>query len=204
LPSPQANKTKPIGAVILAAGFSSRFGGRKLLAPLSNGKTVFQQTLERVAQAFPEHLVVTRPEMASHLSQFTQEASVLSFDHADLGMGATLAFAAQNIRDWDGCVVCLGDMPFVTPATYRAISERVSTKSIITPVFESKMGNPVAFGSDFFEELRMLTGDNGGRRLTVLHPYAVEELSVADPGVLQDIDTPEELKLHQEGLESDT
>jgi len=189
--------TKPIGAIVLAAGFSSRFGSSKLLAQLSNGKTVLQQTLERVAQVFPAHIVVTRPEMVPQLSQFAQEASILSFDRADLGMGATLAFAAQNIGDWDGCVVCLGDMPFIKLATYRGISERVCTESIVTPLFESQVGNPVAFGSGFFEDLRTLTGDSGGRRLTKLHPNAVEEYVVTDSGILQDIDTPQELTLYE-------
>ncbi|MFT7472316.1 MAG: molybdenum cofactor cytidylyltransferase [Kiritimatiellia bacterium] len=190
--------TKPIGAIVLAAGFSSRFGSSKLLAGLSSGKTVFQQTVERIAEVFPERLVVTRPEMVAALQELALGTSILSFEHADQGMGATLAFAAQQIGDWDACVVCLGDMPFIETSTYRRIAELVTADSIVTPIFDSKMGNPVAFGKNLYTHLEALTGDNGGRRLTSMYPQAVRELQVSDPGILQDIDTLEELALYQD------
>ena len=190
--------TKPIGAIVLAAGFSSRFGSSKLLAGLSSGKTVFQQTVERIAEAFPELLVVTRPEMVTALQKLAQGTSILGFEHADQGMGATLAFAAQQIGDWDGCVVCLGDMPFIEASTYSLIAELVTVDSIVTPTFDSKMGNPVAFGKNLYTDLEALTGDSGGRRLTSMYPQAVRELRVSDPGILQDIDTLEELTLYQD------
>ena len=190
--------TKPVGAIVLAAGFSSRFGSSKLLAELSSGKTVFQQTVERIAEAFPELLVVTRPEMVTALQKLAQGTSILGFEHADQGMGATLAFAAQQIGDWDGCVVCLGDMPFIEASTYSLIAELVTVDSIVTPTFDSKIGNPVAFGKNLYTDLEALTGDSGGRRLTSMYPQAVRELRVSDPGILQDIDTLEELTLYQD------
>ena len=189
--------TKPVGAIVLAAGFSSRFGSSKLLAGLSNGKTVFQQTVERIAEAFPERLVVTRPEMVAALQELAQGTSILGFEHADQGMGATLAFAAQQIGDWDGCVVCLGDMPFIETSTYSLIAGLVTGDSIVTPTFDSKVGNPVAFGKNLYTDLEALTGDSGGKRLTSMYPQAVRELQVSDPGILQDIDTLEELALYQ-------
>jgi molybdenum cofactor cytidylyltransferase len=190
--------TEPVGAIILAAGFSRRFGSSKLLAGLSSGKTVFQQTVERIAEAFPERFVITRPEMVAALQELAQGTSILSFEHADQGMGATLAFAAQQIGDWDGCVVCLGDMPFIETSTYRRIAELVTAGSIVTPTFNSKMGNPVAFGKNLYTDLEALTGDSGGRKLTSMYPQAVRELQVSDPGILNDIDTPEELAFYQD------
>ena len=190
--------TKTVGAIVLAAGFSSRFGSSKLLAELSSGKTVFQQTVERVAEAFPERFVITRPKMVAALQELAEGTSILSFEHADQGMGATLAFAAQQIGNWDGCVVCLGDMPFIETATYRRIAELVTTGSIVTPTFDSKMGNPVAFGKNLYTDLEALTGDSGGRKLTSMYPQSVRELQVSDPGILHDIDTPEELAFYND------
>ena len=190
--------TKPIGAIVLAAGFSNRFGSSKLLAHLSNGKSIFQQTVERIAEVFPDRLVVTRPEMAAQLQSLAQGTSILSFEHAEQGMGATLAFAAQQIGDWDGCLVCLGDMPFIEASTYRRIADNITADSIVTPTFNSKIGNPAAFGKNFFTDLGALTGDTGGRKLTSIYPQAVRELQVSDPGILQDIDTQEELALYQD------
>ena len=190
--------TNPVGAIVLAAGFSSRFGSSKLLAGLSSGKTVFQQTVERIAGAFPERFIITRPEMVGALQELAQGTSILSFEHADQGMGATLAFAAQQIGDWDGCAVCLGDMPFIETSTYRRIAELVTAGSIVTPIFDSKMGNPVAFGKNLYTDLEALSGDSGGRGIMSIYPHAVRELHVSDPGILQDIDTREELAFYQD------
>ena len=189
---------KPVGAIVLAAGFSSRFGSNKLLAHLSNGKSVFQQTVERIVEAFPKRLIVTRPEMVAQLQTLAQGTSILSFDHSAQGMGATLAFAVRQIGDWDGCVVCLGDMPFIEASTYRCITAQTTPDSIVTPVFNSQMGNPVAFGKNLFTDLGALTGSKGGRKLIEMHPSAVRKLQVSDPGILQDIDTLEELALYQD------
>jgi len=182
----------------LAAGYSKRFGDSKLLAQLHNGKTVVQQTLERIAEVFPQRLVITRPELIPQLLPLAPGTSFLAFEDAEQGMGATLAFAAQHIGDWRACLVCLGDMPFIETSTYRQIVEQIDEDSIVIPVLDSKMGNPVAFGSAYFDELGRLEGDAGGRKLTTLHRNAVCELSVDDPGVLQDIDTPEELARYQD------
>lgn len=189
--------TKPIGAIVLAAGFSRRFGDSKLLAKLSNGKSVFQQTIERLSEVFPERLLITRPEMAEALQESAPDTSILRFEHADQGMGATLAYAAQHIGNWDACLVCLGDMPFIKPSSYRLIAEQATIDSIVIPKIDSKIGNPVAFGSKFFADLKTLSGDSGGKKLTRMYPQAVRELEISDPGILQDIDTPEELALYQ-------
>ena len=105
-----------IGALLLAAGFSNRFGGIKLLARLNNGSTVFAQTLNRLSAAVEEVVIITRPDLVSALE--ADESQIRPFDHADQGMGASLAFGMKFTKHWDACIVCLSDMPFVRTATY--------------------------------------------------------------------------------------
>lgn len=185
--------TQAIGALVLAAGFSTRFGSSKLLATLANGNTVFGQTIARINEAVANPVVVTRPEMVSTLQPLAPQALIKPFEHAERGMGATLAYAIQQIDDWDGCVVCLADMPFIEAASYAAIANALSVDSIVVPCWETKPGNPVAFGSRHFRELSALDGDSGGRKLLDAHPEAVLSLPLNDPGILQDIDTQAEL-----------
>lgn len=185
--------TKAIGAIVLAAGFSTRFGSSKLMAQLANGNTVFGQTIARINGAITSPIVVTRPEMVPTLQPLAPQAQIKPFEHAERGMGATLAYAVQQIDDWDGCVVCLADMPFIETTSYAAIANALSVNSIVVPSWESKSGNPVAFGSQHFPELRQLDGDSGGRKLIDAYPQAVLSLPLDDPGILQDIDTQAEL-----------
>lgn len=183
--------TKPVGALLLAAGFSNRFGDTKLLAPLNNGKSVFAQTLARLQQAVADIRVITRPELEQELSADAPELIV--FPAAKQGMGASLAFGLKHVGDWDACLICLADMPFINPDTYRLLSEQARPDHITIPSFEGKPGNPVCFGSNFFTELRQLSGDSGGRELVKQHADAVHHIPVEDPGVLSDIDTPQDL-----------
>lgn len=183
-----------IGAIVLAAGFSSRFGSVKLCARLRSGQTVLQQTLTNLRSTIPEVLVVTRPELLSLIP--IDDAPVAVFPAAEQGMGATLAYGIQTACQtfqWDGCLVCLGDMPFIRPDTYLALAAALSPDRIVLPHYGGRPGNPAGFGSQFFEALTALRGDRGGRDLVRNNPEAVMKLAVDDPAVLEDVDTPEEL-----------
>lgn len=185
---PMKNKT---GAILLAAGLSSRFGASKLLAELDNGTTVFAQTYSRLKLAVTDVLVVTRPEIASQLMLISPE--LLVFDNAQDGMGATLAFAIKNTSSWDSALICLADMPFISTETYKNIAQASSSQSIVVPVCEGKKANPVSFGSRFFSELQNLSGDTGGREVLKRHPDSIKMLKITEHAVLDDIDTPADL-----------
>ena len=178
-------------ALVLAAGFSNRFGSVKLCASLNNGATVFSQTLENIQQAIQDVVVVTRPELAEELIQYCDSLQI--FDQAERGMGATLAYGISLIQDRDSCLVCLADMPFINPDSYRAVANALRSDNIVLPFHAGQAANPVGFGKQYFSELMALTGDSGGRPVVQAHRDAVLELDLQDPGVLADIDTPEEL-----------
>ena len=86
-------------------------------------------------------------------------------------------------------------MPNVKPQTVRAIDYALSTQGgIVVPYFHSERGHPVAFGEVFREELLALQGDSGAKAVLQAHPDKVHRLQVNDPGIVQDIDTPEDLQ----------
>lgn len=187
--------TDTIGAIILAAGFSTRFGSSKLLAELDNGKSVFQQTLQNISAAIPCVLIVSRPELAPALSKYTSDIAI--FDQAEQGMAASLSFAAEQIEGWAGCLVCLGDMPFIKVSTYSNIAAQLTSDRIIVPTYRSQAGNPVAFGKNYFNQIKQLQGDSGGKPIIASNPEAVFEIALDDAGILQDIDTENDLSRYQ-------
>ncbi len=186
--------TVKAGALLLAAGFSKRFGSSKLLAELPDGQSVFSHTLTRLRQSFSDVLVITRPELTNRLT--TTEAEIAAFDQAKCGMGASLAFGIARVQqmEWCSCLVCLADMPFIKTETYTAIGAAAGSNRIVIPFYQDRPGNPVAFGRVFFDELRHLTGDTGGKAVVNRHAKAVIHLAVKDNAVLADIDTPRELQ----------
>lgn len=187
--------TTTIGAIILAAGFSHRFGSSKLRATLANGNSVIQQTLSHIHYAGLPSVVITRPELIDTLG--LSNTRIAAFDGASRGMSASLAFGISQALDWDGCLVCLADMPFIESSTYRLIADRLTPATIVLPCYHTQPGNPVGFGSEFYAQLQNLQGDVGGRAVTESNEHAIVELAIDDPAILNDIDTPEDLSRYQ-------
>jgi len=185
------NDTGVHGALLLAAGFSSRFGSIKLCAELDSGRTVFAQTLTNLQQAVGEVVVITRPELVEPLIQHCDSLQV--FDQAERGMGSTLAYGLSLVTAWKTCLVCLADMPFIKPETYRSILAAQREDRIIIPTCNGQPGNPVGFGRQFYPELLTVSGDSGGRSVVRAHPDSVQRLPVDDAAILHDIDTPDDL-----------
>jgi len=193
------------GALILAAGASSRFGSMKLSAKLSNGESVYGQTLSRISAAGLPYIVITRPASLSFLLEQEQCRNVSNsspsaievFTDADQGMGASLAFGIRQLPDWSACLVCLADMPFIKTHTYRLLAGRLCAANIVCPNYQDRNGNPVGFGRDFFDQLSAISGDNGAKSIISANSPSVTAVAVDDAGILNDIDTPDDLSRYQ-------
>ncbi|MBO6656828.1 MAG: nucleotidyltransferase family protein [Pseudomonadales bacterium] len=212
-----------IGALVLAAGQSKRFGGDKRQATLPNGKLVIQQTLEKVTSVFDEVLVVLRAEDALLHEKLLHLFPDLNYHHApdsELGMGHSLSSGIKQIDGWDGVFVFLADMPFVetetliklrdssasvgmrnspssrpvdSPSSSRPSEASGETSWIIIPTHQGRPGHPVGFSSEYLEELGQVSGDRGAKSVINKHEDAVTEIELDDPGVLQDIDQKTDL-----------
>lgn len=185
------------GAILLAAGFSRRFGSIKLSAVLPDGSTVLQQTSRLLLGVTADVVVVTRPALRNagvlDGTGFTDAQIVLCQD-AELGMGHSLACGMRALPShWDACLVCLADMPFIRASTLQLLQGRASQHRIIVPEYKHQRGHPICFGRDFFAELAQSQGDTGGREVIKHHAHKVEIIALDDPGILQDIDTPQDL-----------
>lgn len=195
--------------LVLAAGRSSRFNGDKLLAPLRDGRPLILHTLKKLPQATPVY-VITRPDnpalievLVKHFRQSPNQAQhLLVCPEAPLGMGHVIAWSIRTLRaqhnlNWIG--ILLGDMPFVAPQTFydlQLLAERVGQPFIITPTFNGKRGHPVLFSHAMQLHLENLSGDVGAGhwlRDPGLAAMIIRN-EVDDPGILDDIDTREQLQ----------
>ncbi|CAM3693247.1 MobA-like NTP transferase domain-containing protein [Bordetella sputigena] len=199
--------------ILLAAGRGERFrasagraGAEKLLELLPDGRTVAAASADVLLRTVPLVLAVTRPDTPA-LQRVLAERGCVVVETADAarGMGASLAHAARELmagvaaaasgdaaaRAPLGCLVALADMPWVMDATVLAVQEAARGHRIAAPVYEGRRGHPVAFGWTLMPELAGLDGDEGARAL--LKRHGVCEVPCADPGVLRDIDTVDDL-----------
>lgn len=182
-----------IVGILLAAGFSRRFGANKLIQRLPDGTLVAVAAARNLVAALPDSIAVVRPETAE-LADVLRQAGlrVTLCEKANLGMGASLAHGVRETADAGGWVVALADMPYLQPDTIRTVAGAIASGSaIVAPRYAGERGHPVGFARQFAHELMSLTGDEGARHL--LKRADVTLINCADPGVLRDIDTPKDL-----------
>jgi molybdenum cofactor cytidylyltransferase len=184
-----------ITGVLLAAGSGSRFGGGKLLHPLSGGIPIGVASLRNLKNALAQSVAVVRAG-DRHLREQLEQEGVVVHECADahLGMGHSLACAIRAASDSDGWVIALGDMPYLRPATISLVARHLDRPaSIAQPSYRGERGHPVGFGRRYRDELLALAGDEGARTLIKRYAAEVHVLDCDDPGILRDVDRKEDL-----------
>jgi len=110
-------------------------------------------------------------------------------EHADRGIGTSIACgvaAAAGARGW---LIALADMPAIAAATISAVAAALNDGAMTAaPFVGARRGHPVGFAAPLRGELTRLTGDQGAR--SILSAWPPLAVAVADPGCLLDLDTP--------------
>jgi len=190
-----APRRPKVAALILAGGLSSRFGdGHKLLADL-DGKPVLRHVVEHVkASSVSPVLLVTGHRADEVRSAAGPDVNTVHNPSYVEGLASSLRAGLNALPSGlDGVLVCLGDMPDVSPATFEALISAFNPtegRAICVPVVGGKRGNPTLWGLQFLPDLMRLEGDSGARSLFGPHAEWVCEVPVDDPGILHDYDTP--------------
>ncbi|ATM76936.1 molybdopterin-guanine dinucleotide biosynthesis protein MobA [Serratia fonticola] len=183
------------GIVITAAGRGERFIqaggiGNKLNA-LLQGKTVFEHTLQQALASGLPVQVVTRPENLP-VQQVCAAYQVPCTLLASGGLGESIAAGVAATANWNGWLIHLADMPFVSPQIFVQVAAALSQHNIVRPSFQHQPGHPVGFTAILRKQLCALHGDNGARELLRSHGE-VYLLHLDQPGIVQDIDLPSQL-----------
>jgi molybdenum cofactor cytidylyltransferase len=115
--------------------------------------------------------------------------------HAD-GLAASLRAGIESLPDAaEGVFLFLGDMPIVPPdMAGRLLAALGPDHQAAAPLYQGQRGHPVLIMASLFPALAGLTGDRGaGGLLSSLGP-ALVQVKTGDPGILKDIDRPEDLE----------
>jgi molybdenum cofactor cytidylyltransferase len=183
-----------IVGLLLAAGSATRFGSDKLSHRLPHGVTIAVQAARHLRSVVPRVVAAVKPG-AQHLADaLSKHCEIVVCENAAEGMGASLACAARAAGRADGYLVALADMPFVRRTSIAAVRDAIAGgAALAAPYFRARRGHPVGISGEFFDELLAAKGDEGARRVLAENEHRLVKIPVGDPGVVRDIDTPDDL-----------
>lgn len=192
-------REKRIRMILLAAGFSRRFGENKLLYPIK-GRPMYLWTMERLKEIQKEGLADSLVVVSQYEEILTEAARQgipgVKNLHSERGISSSLQIGLEaagcfKIRDTETYYMFfVADQPFLRKETvenFLADFEK-SGKKIGCMSYRKTPGNPVIFHECFVPELMALQGDTGGKKVLKKHLEEVFFYEVQDPGELEDWD----------------
>jgi molybdenum cofactor cytidylyltransferase len=191
-----------VGAIILAAGKSTRMGEAKQLLRLGDG-TVLGQTIENVRRSRLEEIVLVLGSSAEAIRRqlpisLLKGLKVVINPAYAQGMASSLRAGLSALdAQIDAALIVLADQPFVRAETLNQIAQlahqhRSSRAQIVIPSYQGVRGNPVLLDRSVFAEVMALQGDVGCRAIFGSHTERTLNLEVKDEGILLDIDNHED------------
>ncbi|MFL6231698.1 MAG: NTP transferase domain-containing protein [Thermoanaerobaculia bacterium] len=189
-------------AILPAAGASRRMGRPKLLLPFNGGPLVAGVVNALLGGGVEEIVLVTAPE-DEDLRGWARRSGIESAVNPDPGRGmlssiregiAALGGAAELTRRGATLLVSPADLPNLQVETVIELLRRMRELGapIAEPVFHGQRGHPLAIAPWLIPEIETLDLATGLRQLRDRHEAELLEVPVEDPGVVQDVDTPED------------
>jgi molybdenum cofactor cytidylyltransferase len=190
-----------IAGLILAAGESTRFGGRKQLADI-DGKPMLEHAIDQLRPIFNDDLYVVLGAFRDEiLSVIGNRAKTIANDNWQSGMGSSIAAGIAGIcaaGKYDGVLIALGDQVGLTGSDYQKLLNAFDGSHIIASRYKEMNGVPALFPAAYFPELSMMGGARGAQQVLNNSSYNISAIAI--PNAEFDIDTPEDLELFSSQL----
>ena len=184
-----------IGAVIVAAGMSSRMGDFKPLLNIGS-ISIAQRIVATFHQAGVSRIAVVTGYNAQQLERHLANSGLVflrneayattqMFDSAKIGL--------SYLRDkCDRILFTPVDIPLFTALTVQKLIE--SGAPLCCPVCEGKTGHPLLISSSLLDGILADSGEGGLQGAISRCSAEMTRIQVSDPGILHDADTPEDYK----------
>lgn len=186
-----------VGAVILAAGSSSRMGSPKQILQF-RGSTLLRRAAVAALDAGCRPVIVVTGANAELTRRELDglDVSEVFNTHWATGMASSIRAGVEGLvsanADADAAVVMLCDQPHVTAVVISNLvaAHRNTGSSVVASTYGGSFGVPALFGKDLFAELGRLKGASGAKKVIERHSSVAHFIHFNGGDV--DIDTPDD------------
>jgi molybdenum cofactor cytidylyltransferase len=186
-----------VGAVVLAAGSSSRMGSPKQTLQFGGESLLRRAVLAAIGAGCRPVVVVTgaHSELSRREFEGLDVREVLNTDW-ETGMASSVRAGVKGLVDEDADVsaalLLLCDQPHVTARIISALVEahRANGKAIVASRYGGSFGVPALFSRTLFAELTRLEGMSGAKEIIKRHAQEAHFLPFREGEV--DVDTPDD------------
>jgi molybdenum cofactor cytidylyltransferase len=200
-------RASSFAGVILAAGDSSRMGSDKALLPWppqqagqAPSNETFLSAAIRSLSAATEFVVVVVGNNEAALAPiiYAQGASLVVNPDPSRGQFSSLQVGLHEVLNHgrDAAMVTLVDRPPVSAAILQTLRDAFETAEqniwAVVPEFSGKHGHPYLAGREMMEAFLRVPPTSIARDIEHAHQKHIRYISVDDPLVVLNINTPEE------------
>ena len=186
-----------IGAVILAAGSSSRIGQPKQLLSL-RGKTLVRVCIDTASEAGCSPVVVVIGSDSEKVRLELADANSIEVRNTNWqrGIGSSIRTGVQSLMnhapDLEAILLLVCDQPAINARFIERLiaTHEATKKDIVASAYADTLGVPALFDRSLFKELLSIGDEAGAKSIILQNPKRVAQLAFPDGAI--DIDTWED------------
>lgn len=190
-------KNRKIGALILAAGMSSRMKSFKPLLPIGQD-TLIRCVIKRLKEGGAEEIVVVTGNKA-HLVEENLEGWSITFvrneQYERSQMFDSILLGVEKLQGkCEAFFLLPADIPMFLPKTLMKMVKSLESfqSQGVRPIYRGKFGHPILLSESSIDRIQKHNGKNGLRG--AVEKLEMIDIAVEDEGILYDADTPDEYK----------
>ena len=194
-------------SVILAAGFSSRMGCAKALLPFDRHRTFLSQIVSQHIAAGVKNITVVVNEQLLEMIKSKLTAGLLPKillavnSQPEMGRLSSVKTGLETM-DTDAAVLLHDvDRPLVSALTLRLLQQKTNDSAYAYPVLGGASGHPILLGKRVVGHIL----EEKKNRLSLkesLAPFAKIGVETDDPGILANINTPEDYQKYLPNIQN--
>jgi len=187
-----------ISGIVLAAGEGKRIGRTKALLEI-NGKSFLEMVESSLKKVGCKPIIVVGGANANEVEDLSIKLGVnfVLNKNWQSGQFSSLKAGISSQRSTlEGIIITLVDHPFVSTETYELLCESFikNPGKIVIPVYNNRWGHPIIIPSVIIKKVIKASAQSNLREIIKASQDLIVLLPVNDRGVLQDIDTYEDLE----------